>query len=126
MTDRRMDYFGSFLDALNTPPDPAAVADQRSRDAWCRLYHEARGVQRRLEEENARLRAEVERLTPADPHVAALCTLLRDRSAAGLAKYGTDLTPLQWLQHMREELADAALYCGRLAVEIQGEPIHGR
>jgi len=61
-----------------------------------------------------------------DHHVTALCDLLHARSAAGLAKYGTDLsrtdlTPLQWLQHMREELADAALYCGRLAEDLMAQ-----
>lgn len=38
---------------------PAPALEQDSRTAWCRLYHEARGVLRRTEAENERLRAEV-------------------------------------------------------------------
>ena len=46
---------------------------------------------------------------------AALIDLLRQRDAAGRAKYGatldrTDLTHAQWLQHMVEELLDGAGY----------------
>lgn len=46
---------------------------------------------------------------------AQLIALLRQRDAAGLAKYGTtldrtDLTPEQWLQHMAEEMLDGAGY----------------
>ena len=46
-----------------------------------------------------------------------------ERSRAGQLKYGTtldrtDLTPLQWAQHMQEELMDAILYLERLKREM--------
>ena len=51
-------------------------------------------------------------LKPITEHV---CDMLRERSQRGLAKYGTtidrdDLSPAQWLQHLQEELLDAAQY----------------
>ena len=51
-------------------------------------------------------------LKPITEHV---CDMLRERSERGLAKYGTtidrdDLSPAQWLQHLQEELLDAAQY----------------
>lgn len=44
---------------------------------------------------------------------------IRERAAKGKIKYGvtlerTDLTFLQWLQHLQEELLDAACYVERL------------
>lgn len=55
-------------------------------------------------------------ITPApDANVRALQQLLGERSAHGLAKYGTttertDLTLRDWLQHQLEELLDGAVY----------------
>lgn len=50
-----------------------------------------------------------------DPIVLAVIDKLDSRSAAGLAKYGvgldrTDLNLREWLQHLQEELLDAANY----------------
>jgi|GEM_PF-1962027 len=52
-----------------------------------------------------------------------LCSMLRERHALGLAKYGvtvdrTDLTPEQWLQHSIEEQLDNLQYMMRLREEI--------
>lgn len=49
------------------------------------------------------------------PITEHLADVLRERSARGLAKYGTtidrgDLTRAEWLQHLLEELLDAAQY----------------
>ena len=51
----------------------------------------------------------------ADPVVESVRAKFSARAAAGLAKYGTDLTRtdytrLQWLTHLQEELMDAACY----------------
>ena len=51
-------------------------------------------------------------LKPITEHI---CEMLRERSARGLAKYGTtidrgDLSRAEWLQHLLEELLDAAQY----------------
>lgn len=50
-------------------------------------------------------------------------TKLRDRAATGLAKYGVtmernDLTNAEWLQHLQEELLDAAVYIEKLMTKI--------
>jgi hypothetical protein len=57
--------------------------------------------------------------TSDDPVVASVREDLLQRSQIGLAKYGTglnrtDLSDKQWLQHLYEELLDAALYTKRL------------
>ena len=60
-----------------------------------------------------------------DRNVEAVHELLRQRSEAGLVKYGTttertDIDLLRWLQHLQEELLDAAVYVERLKWEIGG------
>lgn len=65
-------------------------------------------------------------LADTDPIVDAVCAELQKRSAVGWNKYGvwltrTDLTRKQWLQHLFEELLDAACYTKRLMME-EGEP----
>lgn len=50
-----------------------------------------------------------------DANVEAVRTMLIERSVLGLAKYGTtterkDLSGRDWLQHLQEELLDAAVY----------------
>lgn len=65
----------------------------------------------------------------SDPIVEAVRAELAARSAAGIAKYGTtlartDLSPREWLQHLKEELLDAAGYVQRL-IELSGcQQIH--
>lgn len=63
---------------------------------------------------------------PADPIVARVCAEMQERSRVGLRKYcvgldRTDLTPVQWLQHLREELMDALNYATRLQDEMERE-----
>jgi polyhydroxyalkanoate synthesis regulator phasin len=53
-----------------------------------------------------------------------LVAMLRERHAAGLAKYRTtvdrtDLTPTQWAQHAIEEMLDGANYLMRLKDTIE-------
>jgi hypothetical protein len=59
-----------------------------------------------------------------DRNVEKVITQLRDREEEGLRKYGvnterTDLTPLQWLQHLQEELMDASVYIEKLKNEMK-------
>ena len=59
-----------------------------------------------------------------DKNVEAVRTLLHDRMQAGFKKYGvtterTDIDTLGWLQHLQEELLDAAVYVERLKDEIR-------
>lgn len=50
-----------------------------------------------------------------------------ERSETGIAKYGTtlernDLTLIQWIQHLQEELMDATLYLEKLKSELEQNP----
>lgn len=58
-----------------------------------------------------------------DVNVVAVRERLTQRAEAGFAKYGvtterTDIDLLGWLQHLQEELLDAAVYIERLKGEI--------
>ena len=58
-----------------------------------------------------------------DKNVENVVRQLRDREEEGLRKYGvnterTDLTSLEWLQHLQEELMDASVYIEKLKGEI--------
>jgi hypothetical protein len=51
----------------------------------------------------------------SDANVAAVRRKLRDRERAGLRKYGvtterTDLSTLDWLNHLQQEMMDASVY----------------
>ena len=51
-----------------------------------------------------------------DFNVERVRRMLKERSMVGLNKYGTttmrtDLDILDWIQHLQEELCDAAVYC---------------
>ncbi len=57
-----------------------------------------------------------------DEIVNKVRTKLAERSAVGIAKYGTtmertDLSRLDWLRHAQEELLDGAVYLERLIQE---------
>ena len=59
-----------------------------------------------------------------DKNVENVVKQLRDREEEGLRKYGVnterkDLSPLQWLQHLQEELMDASVYIEKLKNEIK-------
>jgi hypothetical protein len=59
-----------------------------------------------------------------DIHVKNVLEKYTIRSNLGLLKYGTnlernDLTQLQWLNHLQEELMDATLYIERIMYEIK-------
>ena len=59
----------------------------------------------------------------SDRVVESVIDQLRTRAEKGKEKYGTtmerdDLTLIQWLQHLQEELMDAAVYVEKLKGEI--------
>jgi hypothetical protein len=61
---------------------------------------------------------------PRDPIVESVIAKYQKRSAEGMIKYGVtmmrdDLTSLQWLNHLQEELMDATLYLERLRVKLE-------
>lgn len=58
-----------------------------------------------------------------DRNVKAVAATLLLRAEKGLQKYGTttereDLDLFDWLQHLQEELLDAAVYVERLKKEV--------
>ena len=58
-----------------------------------------------------------------DKVTEAVVAQLRTRAEKGKEKYGTtmernDLTLMQWLQHLQEELMDATVYVEKLKGEI--------
>jgi hypothetical protein len=61
-----------------------------------------------------------------DRHVQSVINKFAERSEIGLIKYGTtlerkDLSLIDWLNHLQEELMDATLYCEKLK-QIANEP----
>ena len=63
-----------------------------------------------------------------DKNVENVVTQLRDRVEEGLRKYGvnterTDLTSLEWLQHLQEELMDASVYIEKLKDEMKEKKV---
>ena len=59
-----------------------------------------------------------------DRNVEKVITQLRDREEQGMKKYGvntdrTDLSTLEWLQHLQEELMDASVYIEKLKNEMK-------
>lgn len=61
-----------------------------------------------------------------DTNVMRVRAMLLARMEAGYKKYGTttdrtDLGLLQWLQHLQEELLDAAVYIERLKEEARNQ-----
>lgn len=57
------------------------------------------------------------------PIANAVALQVLKRSEAGFRKYGTtcarnDLTTIQWLQHLQEELLDASVYIERIKQEL--------
>jgi len=60
----------------------------------------------------------------SDKIVESVIDQFRTRAEAGKRKYGTtmerdDLTLMQWLQHLQEELMDAAVYVEKLKGEME-------
>ena len=61
-----------------------------------------------------------------DKNVTKVRKKLADRAATGLKKYGVtterrDLSLLDWLNHLQDELLDAAVYVERLKTEVQSK-----
>ena len=59
-----------------------------------------------------------------DKNVENVVRQLRDREEEGLRKYGVnterkDLTSLEWLQHLQEELMDASVYIEKLKNDMK-------
>ena len=58
-----------------------------------------------------------------DKNVEDVVSQLREREKRGLSKYGvnterTDLSTLEWLQHLQEELMDGAVYVEKIKQEL--------
>ena len=58
-----------------------------------------------------------------DSNVEAVINSIREREERGMSKYGvntdrTDLSTLEWLQHLQEELMDGAVYIERVKKDM--------
>ena len=63
-----------------------------------------------------------------DKNVENVVTQLREREEQGLRKYGVnterqDLSNLEWLQHLQEELMDASVYIEKLKDEMKEKKV---
>ena len=63
-------------------------------------------------------------MSQSDTNVENVCKALKEREKQGMLKYGVnttreDLTTLEWMQHLQEELMDACVYLEKLKHEIQ-------
>ena len=61
-----------------------------------------------------------------DLNVEKVCVQLQDREQRGLLKYGVnterdDISTLEWLQHLQEELMDGCVYIEKLKGELNGK-----
>lgn len=59
-----------------------------------------------------------------DEIVESVLDKFKERSKEGIKKYGVtldrkDLSPLEWMTHLQEELMDATLYIERLKKELE-------
>jgi hypothetical protein len=59
-----------------------------------------------------------------DTNVEEVRELLLARSRVGIEKYGvttnrTDLSTVQWLKHLREEMLDSAVYLTRIINDME-------
>ena len=59
-----------------------------------------------------------------DSIVESVLDKFKERSEEGINKYGVtldrkDLSPLEWLNHLQEELMDATLYIEKLKKELE-------
>jgi len=66
---------------------------------------------------------EIELVEPKDPIVESVINQFKTRSEIGIKKYGTtlernDLSTLDWLKHLQEEMMDAVLYIEKLKSEL--------
>ena len=60
-----------------------------------------------------------------DTNVENVCKALKEREQRGMLKYGVnterdDLSVLEWLQHLQEELMDGCVYIEKLKGELNG------
>ena len=71
-----------------------------------------------------RILQRINRENMKDSIVTSVLAQFKQRSSVGIEKYGTtldrnDLSTLEWLKHLQEELMDATLYIERLKQEYE-------
>ena len=72
----------------------------------------------------ARMKAKEARMKDPDSNVKKVVAQLHEREGRGYEKYGvntdrTDLSTLEWLQHLKEELMDGAVYIEKLKNDMK-------
>jgi len=66
---------------------------------------------------------QIKQINMTDSIVESVLDKFKERSEEGIKKYGVtldrkDLSPLEWLNHLQEELMDATLYIEKLKKEL--------
>jgi len=66
---------------------------------------------------------QIKQINMIDSIVESVLDKFKERSEEGIKKYGVtldrkDLSPLEWLNHLQEELMDATLYIEKLKKEL--------
>jgi len=67
---------------------------------------------------------QIKQINMTDSIVESVLDKFKERSEEGIKKYGVtldrkDLSPLEWLNHLQEELMDATLYIEKLKKELE-------
>ena len=67
---------------------------------------------------------QIKQINMIDSIVESVLDKFKERSEEGIKKYGVtldrkDLSPLEWLNHLQEELMDATLYIEKLKKELE-------
>ena len=67
---------------------------------------------------------QIKQINMTDSIVESVLDKFKERLEEGIKKYGVtldrkDLSPLEWLNHLQEELMDATLYIERLKKELE-------
>ena len=87
---------------------------------WMHIPYDEKDIQTKiLNNINDYLNMKIELKKPKDTIVESVIEQFKQRSEAGINKYGvtldrTDLTRLEWLQHAQEEAMDMILYLEKL------------
>jgi len=109
--ERELNEAKAKLEANNLPIIPKSVSvSSKLREQYRAGLCHAETILDALEDAERRLAAS------PDANVESIRAKLLERSKVGLAKYGVtternDLSALDWLNHLQEELMDAAVYC---------------
>ena len=106
------EYYDAQRDRLRTALENKST---QLNNEWRERYDNERETKKKKEE--------MEYMKAQDSNVEKVIIQLRERKEKGKEKYGVttdriDLSTLEWLQHLQEELMDGAVYIEKIKSEI--------